>query len=123
MDLFHQLISILGYALVQLPDLLFFIYDRLKSHFMHEKTSTSTLITVMKVDSQGSLASGSDSKSLHQAEAQLNSGLSQDSVYGKGYCISIGKRIVQVKYDSSDDIKIGKRMLDPIHGQITERKS
>ena len=107
--IYNQLILISGYALVQLPDLLFFIYDRLKSHYMCGKTSTSTLITAMEADSQGSLASGFDSKSLHQEEAQLNSDLNQDSDYENGFSLSIGERIVQVKCDSSDEIKNGKR--------------
>ena len=72
------------------------------------KASTSTIITVIEADSHGSLTSVCDSKSLNQAEAQLNSGLNQDSAYRKGYSLSIGKTIVQVNYDSSDGIKTGK---------------
>ena len=69
----NQIISILGYGLVQLPDLLFFIYDRLNIHYMREmacnegvKASTSTIITVIEADSHGSLTSVCDSKSLNQ---------------------------------------------------------
>ena len=89
---------------------------------MREKTSTSTLIRVKEADPQPSLASESDSRSLHQAEAQLNSDFNQGSAYGKGYSLSIGKRTVQVKNHSSDDIENGKRMLDQVYEQITETK-
>lgn len=95
----------IGYALIQIPDLVFFICDYIKSKFQHMTFSRSTIMpgiesTKLNIDSY-QMPEGSSNQNGHLSETNS----CRADPYGRNCCQNIGKKLVPIKYESSECFK------------------
>ena len=103
--------SNLGYAFVQLPDLLFFIYDYMKSRCLDDKNSATHTITVMESDERRSASGEISSSGSDLPEDQSNLVLKATASFKTYNPLSIENKIVQLKATSFEDAKELKMIL------------
>ena len=116
-----DVISISGYALVQLPDVLFFIYDNIERYHIVNKKEVKTCKSRNDKSVESNFATLKiSSVSISETKKRLKSHTDLNEPCKTNFTLMERKSKVQGKYESSDKIKELRLKLEAIDERFGE---